>query len=114
MKKGRYQNAANLLQPLYSVGTVDITPKNKFQEVWNNSLILQEAFEDAKRLLIKAAELKHPDPSLPLALMCDASDHSIGSVLLQQNKSGKWTPLGYMSRHLSIEKLVGVPVARSF
>ena len=103
VKRGRYHNAANLLQPLYSAATVPIKAQ-KFEEIWQNSPILQEAFEDAKKLLIQAAELSHPDPTLPLALMCDASDHSIGSVLLQQSKSGKWTPLGYMSKHLSVDK----------
>ena len=90
LKKGnKYQNAANLLQPLYSVATTPIPPK-KFVEIWENSPILQEAFLDSKKLLVQAAELCHPDPKLPLALMCDASDHSVGSVLLQQAKSGKW------------------------
>ena len=103
VKNGKYQNAANLLQPLYSAATVPIKAQ-KFEEIWNNSPILQEAFTDAKELLIQAAELSHPDPTLPLALMCDASDHSIGSVLMQQSRNGKWTPLGYMSRHLTVDK----------
>ena len=103
IKEGRYHNAANLLQPLYSAATVPMK-SNKFEEVWNNSPVLKQAFLDAKSLLIRAAELTHPDPQLPLALMCDASDHSIGSVLMQQSKNGKWMPLGYMSRHLSIDK----------
>ena len=103
VKSGKYHNAANLLQPLYSVATTPI-PAKKFEEVWENSPVLQGAFEDSKKLLTRAAELCHPDPQLPLALMCDASDHSVGSVLLQQSKSGKWFPLGYMSRHLSIDK----------
>ena len=103
VKEGKYQNAANLLQPLYSVATVPIK-SSKFEEIWNNSPCLKQAFLDAKRLLKQAAELSHPDPQQPLALMCDASDHSIGSVLMQQNNNGKWSPLGYMSRHLSIDK----------
>ena len=102
-KQGKYHNAANLLQPLYSAATVPIATQ-KFGEVWENSPILQTAFNDAKKLLTQAAELAHPDPSLPLALMTDASQHSIGAVLMQRNRTGKWTPLGYMSRHLPIEK----------
>ena len=102
-KDGKYQNAANLLQPLYSAATVPI-PAGKFQAVWDNSPIIQQAFVDAKLLLKQAAELSHPDPSLPLALMTDASQHSIGSVLLQRSTKGKWTPLGYMSRHLTADK----------
>ena len=103
VKGGKYRNAANLLQPLYSAATVPMK-SNKFQEVWDNSPILRQAFVDAKQLLISAAELTHPDPSLPLALMTDASQHSIGSCLMQRSRSGKWFPLGYMSRHLSIDK----------
>ena len=103
VKNGKYHNTANLLQPLYSAATVPMKA-NKFEEVWDSSPVLKQAFVDAKTLLIKAAELSHPDPKLPLALMCDASDHSIGSVLLQQGKNGVWTPLGYMSKHLSIDK----------
>ena len=104
MKNGKYNNAANLLQPLYSAATVPI-PAQKFVEVWKNSPCLQNAFEDAKKLLSMAAELSHPDPSLPLALMTDASQHSVGAVLMQRNRNGKWSPLGYMSRHLPIEKV---------
>ena len=104
IRNGKYHNAASLLQPLYSAATVPI-PSGKFGEVWENGKCLQKAFLDAKALLAKAAELTHPDPSLPLALMTDASQHSIGAVLLQRSKSGKWAPLGYMSRHLPIEKV---------
>ena len=103
-RDGKYHNAANLLQPLYSAATVPI-PGSKFGEVWKSSPVLQQAFKDAKELLKKAAELAHPDPSLPLALMTDASQHSIGSVLMQQSKQGKWHPLGYMSRHLPFDKV---------
>ena len=101
VKNGKYHNAANLLQPLYSAATVPIAAQ-KFEEIWSNSPVLQASFEDAKKLLVQAAELAHPDPSLPLALMTDASQHSIGAVLMQRNRTGKWTPLGYMSRHLPI------------
>ena len=104
-KEGVYNNAANLLQPLYSAATVPIPSKDKFAQIWQNSPVLQEAFSDAKKLLKNAAELSHPDPKLPLALWTDASQHSIGAVLMQQNPNGKWTPLGYMSKHLPKEKV---------
>ena len=103
-KEGNYHNAANLLQPLYSAATTPIPP-TKFKEVWSNSPCLQQAFLDAKELLVQAAELAHPDPSLPLALMTDASQHSVGAVLMQRSTTGKWFPLGYMSRHLPIDKV---------
>ena len=102
-KNGKYHNAANVLQPLYQVGTSAI-PAKKFQEVWKNSPCLQEAFRDAKTLLKQSAELTHPDPNLPLALMTDASQHSVGAVLMQKHKSS-WRPLGFFSRHLSMDKV---------
>ena len=102
-KDGKYKNAASLLQPLYSAATVSI-PAGKFPEIWSNSPILQEAFADAKLMLKQSAQLVHPDPSLPLALMTDASQHSVGSVLMQRSRSGKWFPLGYMSKHLPVDK----------
>ena len=102
VKSGEYQNAANLLQPLYSAATVPL-PAGKFK-VWEANPILRQAFVDAELLLKQAAELSHPDPSLPLALMTDASQHTIKSVLLQRSTNGKWSPLGYMSRHLSDDK----------
>ena len=108
VKNHKYQNAANLLQPLYSAATVPITA-GKFVEVWEHSPVLKQAFMDAKLLLKNAAQLSHPDPELPLALMTDASQHSIGAVLLQRSRTGKWSPLGYMSRHLSQSTLVNLP-----
>ena len=58
---------------------------------------------DAKTLLKNVTELAHMDPNLPLALFTDSSDHSIGAVLMQQ-QGQKYVPLGYFSKHLSIEK----------
>ena len=99
---GVYNNTANILQPLYSVATIAIpNAKGKFEEIWKNSPVLQQAFQNAKKLLTQATELSHPDPNLPLALMTDASQHSVGAVLMQLEKTGKWSPLGYFSRHLS-------------
>ena len=40
---GKYNNAANILQPLYSVATTTI-PSAKFGEIWDNSPYLQESF----------------------------------------------------------------------
>ena len=102
-KDGKYHNAANLLQPLYSAATTVLPTKKHFQQVWDNSPILKSAFQDAKQLLINATELAHMDPNLPLALFTDSSDHSIGGVLMQQ-QGHKYVPLGYFSRHLPTDK----------
>ena len=100
---GKYHNAANLLQPLYSAATIVIPSKKHFSQIWENSPCLQQAFINAKKLLINATELSFQDPDLPLALFCDASDHSIGGVLMQE-QAGKFKPLGFFSRHLPVEK----------
>ena len=100
VKGGKFYNAANLLQPLYSAATTKIPSKDKFQDIWKNGTLLQEAFIDAKKLLINATKLGYQDPNLPLALYTDSSDHSIGAVLMQV-QDGKQVPLGYYSRHLS-------------
>ena len=103
VKHGKYHNTANLLQPLYAAATVKIPSKSHFQQIWKQSPILQEAFLDAKKLLINATKLGYQDPNLPLALYTDASEHSVGAVLIQF-QNGKKVPLGYYSRHLPVEK----------
>ena len=103
VRGGKYHNAANLLQPLYSAATTVLPSKKHFQQVWDNGPLLKQAFQDAKQLLINATELAHLDPNLPLALFTDSSDHSIGAVLMQQ-QGQKYIPLGYFSRHLPLDK----------
>ena len=44
---------------------------------------MQDAFQDAKRLLQNAIELNFPDPSAPLALTTDASKVALGATLDQ-------------------------------
>ena len=44
---------------------------------------MTEHYDNAKELLKTAAHLTHPDPTLPLALITDASKTSIGAVLEQ-------------------------------
>ena len=63
IKNGKYHNAANILQPLYSAATTNIATKDQFVKVWENSACLQQAFQESKELLIQAAELSHPDPN---------------------------------------------------
>ena len=46
------------------------------------------AFEKLKHALILAAIIQPPNRSLPFELMCDASDHAVGTVL-EQRKYGK-------------------------
>jgi transposase InsO family protein len=56
-----------------------------------------KAFETCKRSLSEAVMLSHPVPGAKLALFCDASEHSAGSVL-QQKVDGIWQPLSFFSK----------------
>ena len=100
-----YHNTAGLLQPLYAVATSSLKPGRRFGTIWKESPGLKDSYEDAKKMLVNAAQLSHPDPALPLALSTDASQHSVGAVLEQRNAQGVWEPLGYWSRHLGADKL---------
>lgn len=53
---GRFQNTAQILQPLYSVATAKLE-KTSLKQVWEASPALKIAFKRAKRLLINAVEL---------------------------------------------------------
>jgi hypothetical protein len=44
----------------------------------------QEAFQNAKRLLVAAVPLQHPAPNAELSLTTDASDNHIGGVMQQK------------------------------
>lgn len=59
-----------------------------------------EAFKACKDSLCKATLLAHPVCDAKLALVTDASDIAIGSVL-QQLKGTSWEPLAFFSRKLS-------------
>lgn len=61
----------------------------------------EQAFEASKRALAEAAQLAHPDSSLPLALFTDASDFSIGAALQQRTERG-WQPLAFFTRKLTV------------
>ena len=77
------------------------TSVSEFQEIWNNSPLLQNAFEEAKEMLGEAVELTHPNPNYPLALFTDTSDHSVGGSLQVQEPDGTFKPLGFYSAHLN-------------
>merc|ERR1712212_523629 len=89
---------AEILQPLYTAATKALPPKTTFVQHWNDNK-LQESFELSKRMIMKAAQLIHPDPTAPIALTTDASKSAIGGVL-EQFVNGHWQPLGFWSRHL--------------
>lgn len=61
----------------------------------------QEAFDACKESLCRAAMLAHPDCEAKLALVTDASDVALGSVLQQCRDGETWQPLAFYSRALS-------------
>lgn len=58
------------------------------------------AFEKCRQSILEATTLTHPVTSCPLAIMTDASDHSLGAVL-QQQVDNAWKPLAYFSKAMS-------------
>ena len=69
-------------------------------QVWNADRKYLEAFNDAKEMLKKAANLVHLNPNQPLALFVDASNVSIGGALRQMSAVG-WSTIGYYSKSLN-------------
>ncbi|CAK1588897.1 unnamed protein product [Parnassius mnemosyne] len=61
---------------------------------------LLRAFENCKKSLTQATLLAHPDPAAELAIVTDAFETAIGT-LLQQQKGKDWEPLAFYSHKLS-------------
>ena len=101
---GKMKTCAEILQPLYQAATAQLRTKAQFKEIWSHSKNLRDAFDNAKKLLVNATNLAHPDPNAPLSLTCDASGRAVGSVL-SQFVDGVHQPLGFFSKHLSSEKM---------
>ena len=89
-------HAAELLRPLNDL-LKGLTKATKIL-AWTDEA--QGAFRAAKEALANATLLAHPLPTAPLAIMSDASDTAIGTVL-QQQVNGQWHPNSYFSRKLS-------------
>ena len=99
-RNGKIKSAAEVLQPLYAIGT-DKLQKKDFKKIWENSPVLQQAFNEAKEMVMEAVELVHPHSNYPLALFTDASDHSVGGSLQMLGPDGQFKPLGFYSAHLN-------------
>ncbi|CAB0015171.1 unnamed protein product, partial [Nesidiocoris tenuis] len=72
--------------------------KDKRKIEWTSEA--RKMFEKCKDDLANAALLSYPHPDKPIALMVDASDFAVGSVL-QQFENGGWRPLAFFSKKLS-------------
>ena len=93
---------ADVLDPLYKLATCKLEKKkgHQFQDIWESSSKVKNAFTDAKTLLSKAITLNYPIPGAPLALSTDASQSCLGASL-DQFVDGHWRPLGLWSKSLS-------------
>merc|ERR1712212_577963 len=96
------ESPAAILQPLYAAATHKLQPRMTFTQYWKDNG-LQSHFEKAKKMLMSACQLSHPDPSAPLALTTDASDKAVGGVL-EQYSNGCWRRLGFWSQHIKEDK----------
>ena len=70
----------------------------QFQEAWDESC--GEAFDKAKKHIGKAVLLAHPDRDAETEIWCDASQGSVGAVLMQK-QGGHWVPLSFWSKALN-------------
>lgn len=99
--------AAQIQAPLNSLLTGSVRASQPV-DVSGDSL---KAFNECKESLCNAAMLAHPDSSLKLGLVTDASDSAIGGVL-QQCRDGHWEPLAFFSRKLSPSQIKYSPYDR--
>ena len=67
----RPQSPAEILDPLYKLATSKEV-KN-FKKAWHENPIYEEAFKDAKELLVNAVQLNYPVPNAPLAKILSIS-----------------------------------------
>jgi len=65
-----------VLKPLTDALRGSCSARQKLE--WSPAM--QKAFCFAKRLLVEAVELAHPDPEAQLVLACDASDSHVKST----------------------------------
>ena len=65
--------------------------------VWTPDLLL--SFDKVKTAIADAALLSYAKENVPLALVCDASDRAVGSVL-EQCVDHVWQPIAFFSRIL--------------
>lgn len=95
-------NAATIQAPLHAY-LHKTKKRDKTVIEWTENA--SQAFENCKKCIKEATYLAHPYHSVPLALMCDASNTCAGAVL-QQLIEDKWQPLGYFSKKFTTTQQV--------
>ena len=73
-------------------------PKKDVEWCWTSTE--HDAFQAVKESLLHAPILALPDPDRPFSVVCDASDFSIGSALLQTYIAGRERVIAFESRQL--------------
>ena len=66
--------------------------------IWTWETPQQEAFEQLKKVLLSDVLLLYPSTKKEFILETDASLYTWGAVLSQQDKEGKWQPVGCISK----------------
>ena len=87
------RNLSTILQPLNQL----LQKNQEFR--W--SAQCEQAFNEAKDSLSSSNVLVHYDPSLPVILESDASQHGIGAVILHRFPNGDERLIAYASRSLN-------------
>ena len=72
---------------------------SKNQWLWSD--VQQQAFEAVQNMVSSDRVLALFDPHRPTRVSADASSYGLGAVLTQQQPSGEWKPISYISRALS-------------
>ena len=68
---------------------------------WLWSDIQEQAFEAVQNMVNSERELTLFDPHRPTRVSADASSYGLGAILTQQQPSGEWKPVLYISRDLT-------------
>ena len=71
----------------------------KSQWLWSSSQ--QQAFKTVQSMVSSDSALALFDPCRPTTVSADASSYGVGAVLTQQQVSGEWKPVSYISRSLT-------------
>jgi len=87
------KHASAIVSPLQALKKAKTV--RQFKKSWTG--IQETAFEEAKKAIIKATLLAHPQFDAPTEIWTDASDLAVGAVLVQKQR-GRWVPLGFWSR----------------
>ena len=94
------KNFSLIVKPLTDLSRGHAGQKNSLVKLtWNEEA--EKAFQDIKNIMSYQVCLAYPDFAKMFILQTDASAHSIGSVLLQEDFHGALRPLGFFSKKLS-------------